>query len=562
MMSDDEDLLRPLMPDRRAQETLPTLLRDASARFGAHEYMVLGERRVTFADAERTSAAWARGLLSLGLGKGTRVGILMPNDPEWVLAFLAAGRIGALTVTLSTLFQAPEISWGVRHNDIDTLLVTARYLNNDYLDRLEQALPGLATQTTPDLYLPEHPYLRRIVVWGECDRPWALRGPLALAEAAAAKPQVDEAFLAAVETGVVPADLLLAICTSGTSAAPKSVMHTHGSALRAVHLFTGYQDLLPDDRTYSGQAFFWIGGQNSGLLPPLFVGSCLCFAATPRAANVVDVIRRERVTRLSLWPAQAVGIAEHVAREGLDLPSVRSGYGEPCDEHGQLIPPDRRPAGWLGMTESFGMHSIDQRPLAMPPGKGGTWGRSLPGVERAVVDPETNRRLSVGETGELYIRGHTLMQGYYKVEREEVFTRGGWFATGDLVSIDEDDYLRFHGRNSELIKTAGANVSPSEVERALAALPGVREAIVFGLPDPVKGEVVFAVAVPLADCELDPCALRETLRQRLSSYKVPQQIVVVPFDEVPRTGSDKALKRALKKRLASHFALATANGEC
>jgi acyl-CoA synthetase (AMP-forming)/AMP-acid ligase II len=559
VIAGDEDLLHSSVPNRPAHETLPALLRDAAVRFENREYLVLGERRVTFADAERTSAEWARGLLALGLGKGARVGILMPNNPDWVLAFLAAGRIGALTVTLSTLFQPPEISWGVRHNDIDTLLVVARYLSNDYLDKLEQALPGLASQMAPELYLPEHPYLRRIIVWGECDRPWALRGPQALSEAAAAKPQVDEALLAAIELGVSPADSLLTICTSGTSAAPKSVIHTHGSALRAVHLFTGYQDLLPEDRTYSGQAFFWIGGQNSGVLPPLFVGSCLCLAPTPRPADVVEVIRLEQVTRLSLWPAQAVGIAEYVAKEGLDLPSVRSGYGEPRDEHGQVIPPDRRPGGWLGMTESFGMHSLDRRPFATRAGKGGTWGRSLPGVERAVVDPETRRRLSAGEVGELYIRGHTLMQGYYKVEREAIFTCGGWFPTGDLVSIDEDDYLRFHGRNSELIKTAGANVSPSEVERALAAQPGVREAIVFGLPDPVKGEIVFAVAVPFADCTLDPGTLRETLRQGLSAYKVPQQIIVMSFDEVPRTGSDKVFKRGLAERLAPLLALVGAD---
>ena len=558
-MAGDEDFLRSAVPDRPAHETLPALLRDAAVRFENREYLVLGERRVTFADAERKSAEWARGLLALGLGKGTRVGILMPNNPDWVLAFLAAGRIGALTVTLSTLFQPPEISWGIRHNDIDTLLVAARYLNNDYLDKLEQALPGLALQTAPELYLPEHPYLRRIIIWGECDRPWALRGPQALSEAAAAKPRVDDALLAAIEAGVSPADSLLTICTSGTSAAPKSVIHTHGSALRAVHLFTRYQDLLPEDRTYSGQAFFWIGGQNSGVLPPLFVGSCLCLAQTPRPADVVEVIRREQVTRLSLWPAQAVGIAEYVSREGLDLPSIRSGYGEPRDEHGQVIPPDRRPGGWLGMTESFGMHSLDRRPFAMRAGKGGTWGRSLPGVERVVVDPETRRRLSAGEVGELYIRGHTLMQGYYKVERAAIFTRGGWFPTGDLVSIDEDDYLRFHGRNSELIKTAGANVSPSEVERALATQPGVREAIVFGLPDPVKGEIVFAVAVPFADCTLDPGKLREKLRQGLSAYKVPQKIVVMAFDEVPRTGSDKVFKRALTEQLAPLLALAGAD---
>ena len=128
------------------------------------DFLVMGDRRLTFRDAERQSAELAKGLLALGIGKAARVGLLMPNEPDWVLNYFALARVGALTVTLSTFYQASEISWGVRFNDLDTLIISASYLKNDYIERLERAIPGLADQTSTELHLPTHPYLRRIIV--------------------------------------------------------------------------------------------------------------------------------------------------------------------------------------------------------------------------------------------------------------------------------------------------------------------------------------------------------------------------------------------------------------
>jgi acyl-coenzyme A synthetase/AMP-(fatty) acid ligase len=531
--------------------TLPNLVHDAARRYGERDYMVMDERRISFAEAEAQSAAWAKGLLALGVGKGTRVGLLMPNCPDWVLAFFACARAGAHTVSLSTFFQAPEISWGVRHNDLDTLLIADSYLGNDYIERLERGLPGLKDQTTTELYLPEHPFLRRIVVFGDCDRPWAMKGAQSLVDAARSRPQIDDAFLARVEANVAPADWLITICTSGTTAEPKAVVHTHGVAVRTVWIYSHYIDLLPDDRTYTGQAFFWIGGLNMNLIPSLFRGACLCFSISPKPADVVAMMVREKVTRLSLWPAQVAGLAQYAEREGVDLSFIRSGLSGPRDEAGQLIPPERRVGGMMGMTECFGMHSIEKQTTAAPPGKTGHWGRRVPGVERRVVDPVTKQDLPPGQTGELYIRGHTLMQGYYKREREEVFTRDGWFATGDLAAIDEDGYIYFHGRHTEMIKTSGANVSPKEVEVALMGHPAVREAIVFGMPEPIKGEVVVAVIVPADGQSVEAPVLQGFLRDQVSPYKIPHEIVFMSFDEIPRTGSQKARKRDLAQMLGA-----------
>ena len=139
------------------------------------------------------------------------------------------------------------------------------------------------------------------------------------------------------------------------------------------------------------------------------------------------------------------------------------------------------------------------------------------------------------------------MQGYYKVEREQVFTRGGWFATGDLVSIDTDDYLRFHGRNSELIKTAGANVAPAEVERAIAKVTGGTVAHVLGLPDPVRGQLVAAVVALEAGAEFDEATVRERLKGELSAYKIPKRFATVARSDIPLLSSGKVDLAALQK---------------
>jgi acyl-CoA synthetase (AMP-forming)/AMP-acid ligase II len=519
-------------------------------RHGESEFLVMGDRRLNFRDAERQSAGLAKGLLALGIGKATRVGLLMPNDPDWVLNYLAIARIGALTVTLSTFYQAPEISWAVQFNDLDTLIISKEYLNNDYIERLERAIPGLAQQNTPELCLASHPYLRRIIVWGECDRRWAMAGPAAVLAAATARPQINDDFLAAAEANVVPADLLLIICTSGSTAEPKAVVHTHGNALRAVTLQNLFQGLRPTDRMWSGHAFFWIGGHNRAILPALFIGCSLYFTKTPKPADVVDLALREKITIVTLWPSQAEGVAAECRKRGVSLDNIRRGVGPQRDENGEVIPQERRFYP-LGMTETFGMHSMEQFGAPTPPGKSGTFGRHLQGVDRRIVDLETGRELPQGEAGELYVRGVSLMAGYYKREREETFTHDGFFPTGDLASIDEDDYLYFHGRRNEMIKTSGANVSPREVETVLQRFPGVREAIVFGVPDPVKGEAVSAVVVAVDGVSLEGDELRVFLRREVSAYKVPQQIVVLPYDRVPRSGSEKAIKQRLAEILSA-----------
>jgi acyl-coenzyme A synthetase/AMP-(fatty) acid ligase len=535
----------PVFPDY--PPTLPNVLADCVARYAEHEFLVEGERRLTYRDAERETSALARGLLALGVGKAARVGVLMPNCADWVLAWLAAARIGAFTVPLSTFFQAREISWALNEADIDTLLVCSSFLSADYLERLERAVPELADQSSPQLFLASHPYLRRIVVWGPCDRRWAMKGPEALREAGQG---VDEALVAGVEALVSPADWLIGICTSGSTAHPKIVVHAHGGFVRITHAFRPYLlGARPGDRNYCGQPLFWLGGLNTNLMPVMYEGACMVFAPTPRVEDVFETVIREQATRISLWGTEFKPLFELGDSRGVDLRPLAMYDFDPRDAAGRPIPPERRMVSLMGMTETFGPHGVGRWEEILPEKNGMSWGRALQGIERKVVDPASGRTLPPGEAGELQVRGFSLMQGYYKRERDEVFEPDGFFATGDTASLDEDGYVYFKGRLSEMIKTAGANVSPQEVETLMGGYEGVAEAIVFGLPDEARGQCVAAVVVPRQGAVIDVEALLRRLRADISSYKVPKKVFVLDYGEVPRTSTGKARKIDLQRMI-------------
>ena len=526
--------------------TIPNAIARATAKYGGLTFLLDDARSLTFAEVDAITARMARGLIAMGAGKGARIAIMMPNCTDWVLAFLAVTRMGGLAVGFSSLFQRREIAWALRHNDIDTLLVSQSYGGADYQSRLEAAVPGLADLKAGEaFYLPTCPYLRRILVWGDQLRPWALQGPDRLLTLADAAPRVTDAILRQMEASITPACEMVTICTSGTTAEPKAAVHTHGVGLRSVWNYSPWTFLEPGERLYNGLAYFWVGGFLRGIFPGLFRGACLVHPKSLSGDDLLDAVVTHRVTNMYFGGAQRHGLLAAAARRGVDLSFVRHGIEPTADRrNGAVIPPDRRVGGSLGMTETFGTHSSDPIDLPAPEGRAKNWGRPMPDVQRRIVSLDSGEPLGPGETGELCLRGANMMRGYHKRERHEAFDADGWFHTGDRAMIDEEDFLFFYGRANDMIKTAGANVAPAEVEAVLSALPEVREAIVLGVPDPERGEAVAAVIVPEDGFVIDPDALRAKVRAELSSYKAPTIIVPMAFEDVPRTDAAGKPKRA------------------
>jgi acyl-CoA synthetase (AMP-forming)/AMP-acid ligase II len=534
--------------------TVPVMIRILAERHGDREAIVLGDRRLTYAEAEAESAHLARGLLAAGIGKGARVALLMPNGPDWVLGWLAATRIGALLVPINTFYKSRELGWILRHADVETLLTAARFLSHDYLERLEACAPELARQAGAPLHLPSLPLLRSVRVFGDFDRSWASDGPAGLRALADATPAIDDAYLRAVESCVAPADPMVLIYSSGSTADPKGAIHTHGSVIRHSFNLNAFRDVRSDDVIYTPMPFFWVGGFVFGLLSAMHVGACLLCEEAFEPGKTLDLVERERATIVAGWAHYAKAMAEHPSFAKRDLSSIRSGnlYA--------VLPAEVRPAdpelrsNALGMTETGGPHTIDRMDVDLPEKLRGSFGRSVPGLEHKIVDPDTGEVLPPGREGEICVRGYSLMQGLYKIDREDVFDADGFYHTGDFGHFNAEGFLFFKGRLGEMIKTGGANVTPREVEVVLESYAEVKQAYVVGIPDPARGQLVAAAIVLQSGSSVTAEAIRSRLRAELSAYKVPRHLFFYRSEELPFTDSGKIDKRRLERLVTDRAA--------
>jgi len=510
----------------RAAPTLGAAIREAAASYGDRDFIVLPDRRLTFAEAEEASRALAAHFLASGVGKGTRLGMFFTYGPEFVVTWLAAGRVGALAMPFSTTYRPAELAKVLRLGDVDTLVVPSTLLGRDLVTFLEEAVPGLAGSGPPPHYLPEVPYLRRVLLAGDARSRWATPVELGLG----ASPRVPDDVLAAAEDEVSAADWAVVVYTSGSSAEPKGVVHTQGTVLRDT---AGLAQMLrdaagaggPEPRPFCAFPFFWVGGI-------LCLGAALqggfpllCLERfDPGAA--LDLIERERGTGVLGWPTLISAMRDHPSFVGRDLSSAPALVSAPADVALVNSPVPGIPAH-RGMSETMGQHQL---------------------VDERAVDFVTGVELSDMEEGELVIRGPGLMAGYYKKERQEVFDRDGWFHTGDRVFMHEGRAY-FVGRTTEMIKSRGANVSPREVELALEELPEVLHAFVVGLPHPVHGEEVAAVLVEAEGAVIDPDEIRARARAVMSSFKVPTRIEVWPVGQIPWLPSHKPDKLTIARGL-------------
>jgi acyl-CoA synthetase (AMP-forming)/AMP-acid ligase II len=533
--------------------TLPDFLAERVRLYGPRPLIALGERRLHYAEAEAASGELACGLLASGVAKGNRVGVHFANGPEWVVAWLAAVRIGAVAVPINTFYTPRELGYVLRHADIHTLLTTSQILGRECLAGLEACAPSLASARGPELRVPELPFLRRVYVSGDSGgRAWAQS--LAALQPLAAASGVDAELLAAVEAELSPADPAIVIYSSGSTADPKGAIHGHGALVRHTINLNRFRDLKTEDRVYSPMPFFWVGGLVFSLLSTLERGAFLICEERFEPGATLTLLEAERATIVSGWPHYSKALLEHPSFGQRDLSSIRSGnLYDVLPEAVRPKDPQLR-SNSLGMTETLGPHTIDRMDVDLPERLRGSFGHAVPGLEHKIVDPESGAVLPPGQSGEICVRGYSLMQGLVKVAPEETFDAEGFYHTGDVGSFDEDGVLFFEARLGDLIKTGGANVSPREVEVELEAQAEVSSAYVVGLPDPARGQNVAAALVLAPDARLDEASLRKRLRSSLSAYKVPRHFFVCEKSELPFTDSGKIDKRRLAELLAQRGA--------
>jgi acyl-CoA synthetase (AMP-forming)/AMP-acid ligase II len=511
--------------------TVAKLLRHQARSRAGHPLLVCDAERISYADADFRSAELARGLIALGAGKGTHVGLLYPNGTEFVVAMLAAARIGAVVIPFSTFVTAREMREQLVDSDVEILLSTPAFRSHDYVQRLSEVLSDADLDSR--LLCAAAPQLRHV----------ALAHETVYRRAGT----VDPAHLHALEDDVYGCDPLTIVYTSGSTSSPKGVVHTHAALLGHQRNLNKIRGLTATDTLFCNSPFFWIGGFAFGLLATLVAGSTLVCSNATDAGATLDLLEAEQPTMTNGFAAGIAHLADHPSYDVRNLSSMRRGNLYP------IMAPELRPAdpelrhNMLGMTEAGSVVLIDEDESDQPEARRGSFGKPAPGFETMLIDPDTGQHVAVGEVGELCIRGPYVMQGYYRRGREECFDADGWFHTGDLVRADADGFIYFVGRLSAMIKTAGANVSAPEVEQAIAKVTG-GAAYVIGLPDPRRGQLVAAVMVrPDSGAVLDDTALSERLKSELSAYKIPKRFITLRRADVPLLSSGKVDTRQLRK---------------
>ncbi|HXY92869.1 MAG TPA: class I adenylate-forming enzyme family protein [Acidimicrobiia bacterium] len=508
--------------------TIGAFTEEVCARYAANEALVFDDPlrggttvRWTYGDVRREARRVARAVVASGLGKGARVGVLMGNRPEAVAALLGAPMAGAVAVPLSTFSPLPELEYLLRHADISVLLTQTRLLAREF------AAEATALDRT------QFPYLRRVAAVG--DRSWD--------EFLASGDHVGDAALDGRLAEVHESDHGLIIYSSGTTDRPKGMLHTNRGPALQFWFQRRYFGRHERTRLWTALPIFWSAGFITAMGASLAGGSCWVMQETFEPGEALRLMAREHVTEPYSLPHQTAAITEHPDWLTTDLSSLRCVYGKSAFARHPTVDGD---TSWQ-MTVSYGLSETNTAVMghAWDAGREAvkrSMGRLLPGYELRIVDPDTGVALGPDEDGEFAIRGPTLMDHYVKMNRDECFDADGFFHTGDAGYFDDDGYVHFTGRRTEMIKTGGANVSPAELEVQLRACEPVKLARVVGVPDPRLDQIVVLAVTLKEGAHATEDDIRGFLRERVAAYKVPKKVLFFDDGEIPMTESETKVR--------------------
>jgi fatty-acyl-CoA synthase len=501
----------------------------------------------------------ASGLIALGVEPAEHVGIWSMNVPEWVVTQFAVGKIGAVLVNVNPAYRVHELRDALRMADVATLVVGSPFKGSDFVAMVESLCPEVTRAAVRDWSAAEFPRLKRLVALGE--RPgqgWSTWSDLEMG------PRADSSRWSARVGAVRPTDIHNIQFTSGTTGLPKGAMLTHRNVLMNAYYSGQRLGYSSADRICVPVPFYHCFGCVLGTMTGTVYGSAIVVPApTFSAGATLDAIARERCTAVYGVPTMYVAQLEHPDFDRFDLTSLRTGImsGAPCP-----LPLMEQVVRRMGIREiCIGYGQTEASPIITFTSvddpievRVGTVGHPIPGLEVKLIDPASGHDLGTGTTGELCVRGHCVMAGYYNNPQASAaaIDSDGWLRTGDLARRREDGNYRIVGRSRELIIRGGENIYPAEVEEFLHGHPAVAEVAVSGLPDARYGEVVAAWVVVKTGERLTPDELKGFCRDQIAYFKVPQYVTIV--ESLPRTVTGKIRKHVLKDQAIAELGLSDA----
>jgi len=497
--------------------------------------LIDGDRALSFAEWEHFVHRTALGLLALGIGPGDVVAYQLPNWWEAAVLFLAAAQIGAVVNPVLPIFRERELRFILRQSRAALLVIPGHHRGCDY-PLMIGALRG------------ELPSLREVLV-ARADPPPPMRSLEGfLATPWERAPQTADRIVTTVDADA----LLMLMYTSGTTADPKGVLHTHNTLIAEVRSLERIHALTARDRTLMPSPLTHISGVIHAILAPALLGTSAVLMERWDPAEGLALIARQRVTYMVGAPTFLQDLVEHPERPRHDLSSLRLFSCGGANVSADLIRRARATLGCVakrvyGSTEFPTITTTDASDAASMGIE--TEGRPIAPAEVRIVD-ESGRAVPSGSDGEVQARGPECFVGYVDAAlNREAFTADGWLRTGDLGRLDAAGYLRITGRLKEIVIRKGEKFSVREIEELTRRHPAVADAAVVALPDPRSGERACAVVTLRVGATLTLGELTEFLRaEGLAAQKLPEQLEVV--EALPRTDSGKIRRAELKARFA------------
>jgi long-chain acyl-CoA synthetase len=491
---------------------LATILVHSAKHFPERVALRCNSQSLTFAELDDAAARFATVLEREGIGPGDRVGIMLPNIPAFAVLFYATLRRGAIAVPINPLLKTREVEFYLSNTGAKTLFASPSYAG---VAREAAAFTGATMQVLDDDILA--------------------------ASIAEVIPQQQPVECVDLDTAVI-------LHTSGTTGKPKGAELTHDGLIRNAEVTARtLLELGPDDVVMGCLPLFHVFGLTCGLNAAILAGAALTLLLRFDPRTAIEAIERDGITVLEGVPtmyAAMLGVAADFSASA--TASLRVGVSSGAPLPAQVLADFDKEFG-VTILEGYGLSETS--PVACSNHlrggrKPGSIGTPIEGVEMRIVD-DTGHALRTGDVGEIQIRGHNVMKGYWNrpIDTAEVITTDGWFSSGDIGRMDEDGHFYIVDRKKSLIIRGGFNVYPREIEEVLHEHPSVVEAVVIGIPDDILGEEIGAAVALRNGAHAEPEDLRDFVKERVAPYKYPRHVWI--FDSLPKGPTGKLLRREI-----------------
>ncbi|TFH11114.1 MAG: long-chain-fatty-acid--CoA ligase [Candidatus Atribacteria bacterium] len=519
--------------------TLSQVLRETTEKFPQRD-AILDPRGITltYEALDQKVSQLARGLLELGVDKEDKVGLWMPNIPEWVIAYYAIARIGAVVVPMNTRYKSHEVEYILNDSEATTLFAVGEFAGIDYLSMISEIRGSL-------------PNLKHIITVGEPGE--GQHGFDAVVDQGAKL--VGDSKLADREKLCDPLDNVFILYTSGTTGNPKGAMLSHHNIAKNAEQVTEVLRTAEQDVFLLAVPFFHCFGCVMGIAGSITWGAAMVPMQIFKPAEALELVERFGISVLYGVPTMFVLELEEYRKgkangSSYDVSTLRTGImaGAPCPVEvmrGTMVDMHCNVSIAYGLTEASPVITMTRFDDSVAR-RVETVGRALEGIEVRIADDDRNP-LPRGEMGELACRGYNVMMGYYKMpdKTAESIDEDGWLYSGDLATMDDEGYVQIVGRKKDMLICGGFNVYPAEIEEYLFTHAKVQNVSVIGMPDDVMGEVSVAYIIPREGQRVDPQEIIDFCANEIANFKVPRYVQIV--DEFPMTQSGKIQKFKLRE---------------